>query len=193
MPRRRHGPGAADQTRRTCPAGYYGPPRPPDDMHRRIDVDVIFVECDEQVGCHRIHLGPPRAFQPHQGRADILGEPPMRWYALSWSRQMLRPEFRGPGQAFGPEVAVRPDAPAYQRLAGWFGRDPEWTPAPTMTSPDRTHTYRPAACPWPGPDTTQVSSLNHATTQAPSRTCGHEGAVGQTRLCRSRWVAPAGR
>jgi len=25
-------------------------------------------------------------------------------------------------------VPVPPDAPAYQRLAGWFGRDPGWTP-----------------------------------------------------------------
>jgi hypothetical protein len=37
---------------------------------------------------------------------------------------MLRPEFRGPDRAFGLEVAVPPDAPICQPLAGWFGRDP---------------------------------------------------------------------
>ena len=45
-----------------------------------------------------------------------------------WSRGMLRPEFRGPDKAFGVEVPVPDDAPAYDRLAGWFGRDPGWTP-----------------------------------------------------------------
>jgi uncharacterized protein (TIGR03086 family) len=55
-------------------------------------------------------------------------DPPLARHALSWSQQMLRPEFRGPDKAFGPEVAVPADAPIYQRLAGWFGRDPEWTP-----------------------------------------------------------------
>jgi hypothetical protein len=41
---------------------------------------------------------------------------------------MLRPEFRGPGKAFGVEVPVPDDAPAYERLAGWFGRNPGWMP-----------------------------------------------------------------
>ena len=29
---------------------------------------------------------------------------------------------------FGLEVPVPEDAPVYDRLAGWFGRDPGWTP-----------------------------------------------------------------
>ena len=49
-------------------------------------------------------------------------------HALAWSRQMLRPQFRGEGKAFGEEVPVPDDAPAYERLAGWFGRDPYWQP-----------------------------------------------------------------
>ena len=47
-------------------------------------------------------------------------------HALAWSRQMLRPEFRGPDKSFGSEIAVPADAPSYDRLAGWFGRDPAW-------------------------------------------------------------------
>ena len=49
-------------------------------------------------------------------------------YGLAWSKQMLRPEFRGPDMAFGHEVPVDADAPPYERLAGWFGRDPSWMP-----------------------------------------------------------------
>jgi uncharacterized protein (TIGR03086 family) len=48
-------------------------------------------------------------------------------HALAWSRQMLRPEFRGPDRHVGVEVPVADDAPVYDRLAGWFGRDPGWT------------------------------------------------------------------
>jgi uncharacterized protein (TIGR03086 family) len=59
-------------------------------------------------------------------RADL--DPALAEHALDWSHQVLRPEFRGPDKAFGPEVPVSPDAPAYDRLAGWFGRDPGWTP-----------------------------------------------------------------
>lgn len=33
------------------------------------------------------------------------------------------------GIPFGPVVPVADDAPPYDRLVGWVGRDPEWTPA----------------------------------------------------------------
>jgi len=50
-------------------------------------------------------------------------------HALAWSQGMLRPQHRGPDRAVGREVPVPADAPAYARLAGWFGRDPGWRPA----------------------------------------------------------------
>lgn len=49
---------------------------------------------------------------------------------LEWARGALNPIFRGSeaeGKAFGPEVSVPADAPAPDRLAGFFGR----TPPPT--------------------------------------------------------------
>jgi uncharacterized protein (TIGR03086 family) len=45
-------------------------------------------------------------------------------HALAWSRGMLKPEFRGPDKAFDREIPVPQDSSAYDRLAGWFGRDP---------------------------------------------------------------------
>jgi len=54
-------------------------------------------------------------------------DPALAEHALGWSRGLLRPEFRGPDKMFGVEVPVAEDAPAYDRLAGWFGRDPGWT------------------------------------------------------------------
>ena len=60
-------------------------------------------------------------------RADL--DPALAEHALDWSHGMLRPEYRGPDRAFGLEVPVSPDAPPYDRLAGWFGRDPGWAPA----------------------------------------------------------------
>jgi len=47
-------------------------------------------------------------------------------HALAWSCGRLRPQHRGPDKAFGREVPVPSAAPAYARLAGWFGRDPAW-------------------------------------------------------------------
>ncbi|MGW4891565.1 TIGR03086 family metal-binding protein [Kitasatospora sp. NPDC004240] len=49
--------------------------------------------------------------------------------SLAWGKGALRPEFRGTeadGHRFGPEVAVAGDAPVYDRLAAFFGRDPGW-------------------------------------------------------------------
>jgi uncharacterized protein (TIGR03086 family) len=60
--------------------------------------------------------------------APVTLDPALAERALAWSRRMLRPQFRGPGKAFGAEVPVPLDAPAYSRLVGWFGRDPGWTP-----------------------------------------------------------------
>jgi uncharacterized protein (TIGR03086 family) len=59
--------------------------------------------------------------------ADIALDPVLAEHALAWSRPILLPQFRGPDKAFATEVPVPDDAPAYDRLAGWFGRDPSWT------------------------------------------------------------------
>ncbi|WP_427007144.1 TIGR03086 family metal-binding protein [Pseudarthrobacter sp. H2] len=61
--------------------------------------------------------------------AGVDLDPALAEHALAWSRGMLRPEFRGPGKVFGVEIPVPAESPAYDRLAGWFGRDPAWTPA----------------------------------------------------------------
>ncbi len=54
-------------------------------------------------------------------------DPAVAQTALDWARGALRSEFRGEegsGKSFGPEVPVPADAPAYDRLAGFFGRRP---------------------------------------------------------------------
>jgi len=49
-------------------------------------------------------------------------DPELARVALDWARDNLTPQLRG--RAFGPEVAVPETAPIYDRLVGFFGRDP---------------------------------------------------------------------
>ena len=49
-------------------------------------------------------------------------DPELARFSLDWGRENLRPEFRG--RAFGPEVTAAEDAPLYERLAAFFGREP---------------------------------------------------------------------
>jgi uncharacterized protein (TIGR03086 family) len=58
------------------------------------------------------------------GNTDDL-DPELALTALAWGRENLKPEFRG--QAFGAEVPVSENAPAYDRLAAFFGRQPGWS------------------------------------------------------------------
>ena len=57
-------------------------------------------------------------------------DPELGQLALDWGRENLRPEFRGDeasGRVFGPEVSVPEDAALYDRLAAFWGRDPDQT------------------------------------------------------------------
>ncbi len=63
------------------------------------------------------------------GQGEQL-DPDVAEYGLGWATRNLAAQFRGPeleGKSFGAEVPVAADAPIYERLAGWFGRDPRWS------------------------------------------------------------------
>jgi uncharacterized protein (TIGR03086 family) len=49
---------------------------------------------------------------------------------LATGRQMLQPEYRGPGKTFGYEVEVSDDAGPVDRLVAFLGRDPGWQRSP---------------------------------------------------------------
>jgi uncharacterized protein (TIGR03086 family) len=49
---------------------------------------------------------------------------------LATGRQMLQPEYRGPGKTFGYEVEVSDAAGPVDRLVAFMGRDPGWQGAP---------------------------------------------------------------
>jgi uncharacterized protein (TIGR03086 family) len=55
-------------------------------------------------------------------------EPAAADLALATGRQMLQPEYRGPGKTFGYEVEVSDAAGPVDRLVAFLGRDPGWQP-----------------------------------------------------------------
>jgi uncharacterized protein (TIGR03086 family) len=60
------------------------------------------------------------------GQSGVL-DPELADTAYAWASQALRPEFRGDeasGKAFGQQVEVPADAPSYDRLVAFFGRQP---------------------------------------------------------------------
>lgn len=60
------------------------------------------------------------------GRRDDLDDS-LAAASLDPVRRFLPAEPRGGPIPFGPVVDVPADAPAYDRLVGWMGRDPHWT------------------------------------------------------------------
>lgn len=63
------------------------------------------------------------------GRVDRL-DPELAEAALPGAKAKIPAHIRGmEGIPFGPVVEVADDAPAYDRLVGWNGRDPRWTAA----------------------------------------------------------------
>jgi uncharacterized protein (TIGR03086 family) len=65
-----------------------------------------------------IATGQPASFTAEE--ADV---------ALSLGRQMLKPEYRGPGRGFGPETEVANSAGSVDKLVAFLGRSPGWQPA----------------------------------------------------------------
>lgn len=61
------------------------------------------------------------------GREDLLADA-LALAALEGYRRQVPAQPRGGPIPFGPVVEAGEGATAYQRLAGWTGRDPLWTP-----------------------------------------------------------------
>jgi uncharacterized protein (TIGR03086 family) len=52
--------------------------------------------------------------------------------ALKTGRQMLKPNYRGPGKEFGQEVPISDSAGAVDRLVAFLGRNPVWPTTPAQ-------------------------------------------------------------
>lgn len=57
-------------------------------------------------------------------------DPALADQSLAWSQRVMKAEYRGSGKPFGNEVRVPVNSDSYARLAGWFGRNPQFQPGP---------------------------------------------------------------
>ena len=60
------------------------------------------------------------------GRVDVL-DPRLAELALVAAQRFVPAQPRGGPIPFGPPVDVAADAPVYERLVAWLGRDPQWS------------------------------------------------------------------
>ncbi|MGA7206965.1 MAG: TIGR03086 family metal-binding protein [Specibacter sp.] len=64
----------------------------------------------------------------------IILDPALADQSLAWSQRVMKPEYRGTDKAVGLEVRVPLNADSYSRLAGWFGRNPQFQHGPREES-----------------------------------------------------------
>ena len=64
----------------------------------------------------------------------VILDPTLADQSLAWSQRVMKPEYRGTDKAVGLEVRVPLNADSYSRLAGWFGRNPQFVPGPRAES-----------------------------------------------------------
>ncbi len=64
----------------------------------------------------------------------VMLDPALAEQSLAWSQRVMKADYRGPDKPFGHEVRVGLNADNYARLAGWFGRNPQFVPGPRAES-----------------------------------------------------------
>jgi uncharacterized protein (TIGR03086 family) len=64
----------------------------------------------------------------------IILDPALADQSLAWSQRVMKPEYRGADKGVGHEVRVPLNADSYSRLAGWFGRNPQFQHGPREES-----------------------------------------------------------
>jgi uncharacterized protein (TIGR03086 family) len=88
------------------------------DSAEQLPVGVLLMECIVHGWDLATATGQPTDITPAE--ADR---------ALEMGQQMLKPEYRGPGQPFGYEAQVSDSAGSVEKLVAFLGRSPDWPAA----------------------------------------------------------------